>query len=106
MQNLWDDYCEKIHATAKAKGFWDGPRNDGEMIALMHSELSELLEALRDGNPPSKKIAEFSAAEEEIADLIIRALDMCGGRGWRVGQAIDAKMKYNAWREYKHGREF
>ena len=39
-----------IHETAKSKGWWDSERNDGELIALMHSELSEALEALRNGN--------------------------------------------------------
>ena len=31
--------AEEIHETAKSKGWWDKDRNDGEMIALMHSEL-------------------------------------------------------------------
>lgn len=42
----------KIHETARDHGFWDKERNFGEMIALMHSELSEALEAHREGNPP------------------------------------------------------
>lgn len=32
---------------AKAKGWWNPEENKGEKIALMHSELSEALEALR-----------------------------------------------------------
>jgi hypothetical protein len=31
------------------KGWWEGERNEGELIALMHSELSEGLEAIRKG---------------------------------------------------------
>ena len=38
---------EAVHQNAKAKGWWDDERNDGEAIALMHSELSEALEVLR-----------------------------------------------------------
>jgi hypothetical protein len=40
----WIELC---HATAKEKGWWDFERSDGELIALMHSELSEALEAMR-----------------------------------------------------------
>lgn len=95
-----------IHANAQAKGFWDEPRNDGEAIALMHSELSEALEALRDGNPASVKIPAFTGAEEEYADVIIRILDHAQGRGLRVAEALLAKFDYNAGRSYKHGRQF
>jgi len=87
-------------------GFWDDERNNGEAIALMHSELSEALEGLRHGNPLSDHIPEFTAVEEEFADCIIRMMDLSHGRGWDIAKALIAKMEYNASRQHKHGKEF
>ena len=100
---LFNEMAELIHATAVAKGWWEAERNNGEIIALMHSELSEALEAIRHGNPPDDKIPEFNGAEAELADCIIRIMDMAPGRGWRIAEAIVAKMEYNTRRDYKHG---
>lgn len=97
------DLAESIHQTAIDKGWWAQDRNDGELIALIHSELSELLEALRHGNPPDDNLPEFSSAEVEAADALIRLLDMAKARGWRVGEALLAKMAYNEGRAYRHG---
>lgn len=94
------------HQNALDKGFWDTERNMGESVALLHAELSELLEALRRGNPASDKIPEFSQAEEEAADVVIRLLDLAGGSKWRLAEAIVAKMGYNVNRPYKHGKKF
>ena len=94
---------QEIHALAKAKGWWDQQRNNGELIALIHSELSECLEALRHGNPPDDKLSEFLGAEVELADAVIRIMDMAEARGWRLAEAIVAKHKFNRSREYRHG---
>lgn len=91
------------HRNAVSKGWWEKPRGHGELIALMHSELSEALEGLRHGNPPSDHIPDFSAAEEEFADVIIRIMDFAGFAGYRVAEAILAKMEFNKTRAYKHG---
>lgn len=95
--------AKDIHETAKSKGWWDKERNDGECIALMHSELSEALEAIRHGNPPDDKVPEFTGAEAEMADTVIRIMGLCHARGWRLAEAIVAKARFNNTREYKHG---
>lgn len=102
----WRTLAQAVHDNARNKGFWDHERNDGEAIALIHSELSEALEALRKGNPPDDKVPTYSGAEAELADVVIRIMDLAEGRGWRVAEALVAKMRYNETRERLHGKEF
>tara|TARA_Y100000310_G_scaffold327776_1_gene394665 strand:- start:2680 stop:2922 length:243 start_codon:yes stop_codon:yes gene_type:complete len=74
-----------------------------EKLCLIHSEVSEVMEADRVGNPPSEKIPDFSSCEEEIADVVIRIMDLGHHEGWRLPEAIQAKMAYNATRPVMHG---
>lgn len=99
-------FAEKVAVNADNKGFWKEDKNDGECIALIHSEVSEVLEALRSGNSFSEKIPSFTEVEEELADAVIRIMDLAAHRGWDVAEAIVAKAKYNEGREYLHGKKF
>ena len=106
----WRSVQEHVHATAHSKGWWDqedGPRNQGEMIALMHSELSEALEGLRAGNPQDHHCEHYKNVEVELADVIIRIMDYAEAYDHDVSGAVIAKMMYNDSRDHKHGgKEF
>ena len=98
-----NDVARVIHDYAISKGWWLAPRNDGEILALMHSEISEALEFLRHGNPPSDHVPEISGVAEEMADVVIRVMDYCHARDINIGKAIAAKHKFNMSRGFKHG---
>ncbi|MGH7748799.1 MAG: hypothetical protein ACREQ5_29160 [Candidatus Dormibacteria bacterium] len=92
----------EVHETAKDKDWWHEERNNGEMIALIHAELSEGLEALRK-DLPSDHITGYSGIEEELADVIIRIMDMAEARNYRVASALLEKIAFNKTRPHKHG---
>jgi NTP pyrophosphatase (non-canonical NTP hydrolase) len=95
--------ADEINAIARDKGWWQADRNEAEMIMLMVTELAEAVEGLRHGNPPSDHIPAFSAVEEELADCIIRIMDYGQAKGYRVAEALVAKVAFNRTRPFMHG---
>ena len=97
-----------LHETAIEKGFWDKPKNFdvlGNKLALIHSEVTEVLEAIRK-NKGSEEIV------EEMVDILIRTLDLYASmrNGGFVEHSLDEvlfkKMEINKDRAKLHGNLF
>lgn len=88
-----------------AQGFWASD-NTAEKIALMHSELSEALEADRKAITSDDKIPAYTGLEAELADTVIRILDFAGRHQLRLGEAIIEKLAFNTTRPFKHGKAY
>jgi len=72
-------------------------RNKGELIALIHSELSEALEGVRK-DVQDEKLPHRKAEEVELADALIRIFDYAGAYHLDLAGAVAEKLAYNATR--------
>ena len=97
-----------LHESAKEKGFWDGEyTNDkvGNKLALVHSEVTEILEAVRKSHGSEKIV-------EEMADVIIRLLDVYAAMRneeqvlHSLDEVLEAKINKNKARPKLHGNLF
>jgi NTP pyrophosphatase (non-canonical NTP hydrolase) len=103
-----DALAAVLHETAKEKGFWDGDYNHdkvGNKLALVHSEVTEVLEAIRKSHGSEKVV-------EEMADVIIRLLDVYAAMRneeavlHSLDEILHKKMEKNKTRPALHGNLF
>lgn len=126
----FNEYMRAVHQCAVDHGWWEEDRNFGEMIALMHSELSEALEAWREHDIVTNVRYEYQNGDlaplvlyqanfiyddgrnelgkpvgvaSEFADVIIRILDTCEKLQIPITRALLDKHRYNQTRPYRHG---
>jgi len=110
-----DDWADEIYAWAKRKGWWNKSdlSNHNEVAAklcLIHSEISEALEALRDREVDMRVVdGKPEGLVTELADAVIRILDLDaalraqGITKYSILDAVRVKMDYNETRSYQHG---
>ena len=107
------ELTDLIHGLNVAAGWWTNletgedltsklgekpKRNIPEMLCLIHSEVSEAMEGHRK-NLMDDKLPHRKMLEVELADAVIRILDLAGALELNIGAAIQEKRKYNAVRE-------
>lgn len=105
--NVFTDITRDICNINHLNGWYDKNMESGTGVALIHSECSELLEALRKEGMQSEHLEGYSAAAEELADIIIRVFDFAYrfGHEEELAPALLAKLEYNATRGYRHGNK-
>lgn len=115
MTNTLAELEQQVYKVNEANGWFEEDRTVGEDIALLHSEVSEMLEAFRDWgleDQTAEPIRSWQGPEwlakpegfgSEAADVLIRLLDTCRRRGVDLEYEVQRKLAYNAKRGHRHG---
>jgi NTP pyrophosphatase (non-canonical NTP hydrolase) len=97
-----------LHETAVEKGFWDREIDYdviGNKLALVHSEVTEVLEAIRKDKGSENVV-------EEMADILIRLLDLYAAMmnegliQHSLDEVLNNKININKDRPRLHGNRF
>lgn len=103
--------AESVKTVNDLNGWFDRVRSQEADIALLHSEVSELFEEIRDGADTNRNRYHVDdngnlkpeGIPSELADVIIRALDTAYRWGIDIDDAVAEKLAYNATRGRFHG---
>ena len=106
-----NDVAEEMYTIAKRSGFHEKhvkgqvPEDFGAWCMNLVGEVAELWEAFRKGTLGAQcdKKCKLTCAEEELADVVIRAMDTAQQLGVNLGRAVARKAAYNRTMPYRHG---
>lgn len=105
MFHALNSLCKNIHQVNVEMGWWTDiktgepiERNVGELLCLVHSEISEAMEGYRK-NLMDDKLKDRKMFDVELGDAIIRIFDICGKYNIPLGTIIAEKVAFNTVRE-------
>lgn len=105
-----DDLAERAFKTATEKGFWEASQDVPTKLMLIVTEVAEAMDVYRSGMPLTDYGSNSAETHKpygfvfELADIVIRVLDLAGRFDLPIEQAIYTKMGYNLTREKLHGK--
>lgn len=85
----------EAYESAQRFGWLEKQRSNEELAGILHREVSKVLEIATIGDGPSANLHDCTRLEEAIADLVIHALVIGGGKKLDVAPAVISKLLYN-----------